>query len=211
MLNSKKGQFFPYSDTAPRRKFPILTISLIILNILVFIWSLSDFENIILTYGFIPARFSLLTLFTSMFLHGGLDHLFGNMWYLWIFGDNVEDFLGKTKFLLLYFLSGLSAIFFQYLTDPTSTIPSIGASGAISGVLGAYLLLFPKERILTSVQYAFIRIPAYIVIGFWFLIQFIFGAMSLAGYSGSNIAFLAHVSGFVAGFLLTKLLLKLEL
>jgi membrane associated rhomboid family serine protease len=208
MLKSNKGQFFPYSDTAPRRKFPILTISLIILNVFIFIWSLSDFENIILTYGFIPAKFSLFSLFTSMFLHGGLDHLFGNMWYLWIFGDNVEDKLGKAKFLLLYFLSGLSAIFFQYLTDPTSTIPSIGASGAISGILGAYLLLFPREKILTSIQYTFIRIPAYIVIGFWFLIQFIFGTASLLGGTGSNIAFWAHVGGFLFGLAFTKLIVK---
>jgi len=121
------------------------------------------------------------------------------MWYLWIFGDNVEDALGKIKFLILYFLSGISAAFLQYLTDPTSTIPSIGASGAISGVLGAYLLLFPKENVLTSVQYSLVRVPAYLVIGLWFVLQLIFGTMSLAGYSGSNIAFWAHVGGFVFG------------
>ena len=208
MLDNKKGQFFPYSYTAPRRKFPILTISLLTLNVLIFFFSLSDFENIILTYGFIPAKFSLLTIFTSMFLHGGLDHLFGNMWYLWIFGDNVEDVLGKVKFLLLYFLSGISAIFFQYLVDPTSTIPSIGASGAISGVLGAYLLLFPKEKILTSIQFIFIRIPAYFVIGFWFLIQFIFGTVSILGGVGSNIAFWAHIGGFLFGLAFTRLIVR---
>jgi len=208
MLKNNKGQFFPYSDTAPRRKFPILTISLIILNVYIFFWSLTDYERIIFTFGFIPAQFSVFTLFTSMFLHGGLDHLFGNMWYLWIFGDNVEDALGKLKFLLLYFLSGLSAAFFQFLTDPSSTIPSIGASGAISGVLGAYLFLFPKEKVLTSIQYTFVRIPAYIVIGFWFLLQFIFGTITLLGVTGSNIAFWAHIGGFLFGLVFTKLITK---
>jgi membrane associated rhomboid family serine protease len=211
MFMNKKGQFFPYSDTAPRKRFPIITVSLIVLNVVVFVWSLTDYENIISKYGFVPASFSFLTLFTSMFLHGGFDHIFGNMWYLWIFGDNVEDSLGKVKFVLLYFLSGISAAFLQYITDPSSTIPSIGASGAISGVLGSYILLFPQEKVLTNIQYTFVRIPAYIVIGFWFVLQLLFGAMSLAGYSGSNVAFWAHVSGFVAGFLLTKILLKLRI
>jgi membrane associated rhomboid family serine protease len=208
MFKSKKGQFFPYSDTAPRKSFPILTVSLIILNVLIFLWSLTDYENIISKYGFVPASFSLLTLFTSMFLHGGFDHIFGNMWYLWIFGDNVEDSLGKVKFLLLYFLSGISAAIFQFITDPSSTIPSIGASGAISGVLGSYILLFPQEKVLTNIQYTFVRIPAYIVIGFWFILQLIFGAMSLAGYSGSNIAFFAHVGGFVFGLIFTRFFVR---
>jgi len=203
MFESEKGQFFPYSDTAPRKRFPVVTVSLIVLNVIVFIWSLTNYDNIISTYGFVPANLSILTLFTSMFLHGGIDHIFGNMWYLWIFGDNVEDTLGKLKFLLLYFMSGLSAAFFQYLTNPTSTIPSIGASGAISGVLGCYLLIFPREKVLTSVQYSFVRIPAYVVIGFWFILQLIFGAMSLVGYSGSNVAFWAHVDGFVFGLIFT--------
>ncbi|MEM5829886.1 MAG: rhomboid family intramembrane serine protease [Candidatus Aenigmatarchaeota archaeon] len=203
-----KGQFFPLQDTAPRKRFPLLTFSLIAINILIFLWSLTDFERIIYQYGFIPLQFSTLTLFTSMFLHGGLDHLFGNLWYLWIFGDNVEDRLGKVKFLLLYFLSGLSAAFFQFLTDPYSATPSIGASGAISGVLGAYLILFPKEKILTRVHYTFIKVPAFIVIGFWFLIQFIFGALSLFGGIGSNIAFWAHIGGFLFGLVFTKLIVK---
>ncbi|MEM5766062.1 MAG: rhomboid family intramembrane serine protease [Candidatus Aenigmatarchaeota archaeon] len=208
MFKSRKGQFFPYLDTAPRKSYPILTTSLIVLNVLIFFWSLTDYEKIIYTFGFIPIKFSVLTLFTSMFLHGGLDHLFGNMWYLWIFGDNVEDRLGRIKFILLYFLSGLSAAFFQFLTDPYSTIPSIGASGAISGILGAYLFLFPKEKILTNVQYVLIRVPAYVVIGVWFLIQFIFGTASLLGGIGSNIAFWAHIGGFLFGLAFTKLIVK---
>ncbi|MEM5853439.1 MAG: rhomboid family intramembrane serine protease [Candidatus Aenigmatarchaeota archaeon] len=208
MWKNRKGQFFPYSDTAPRKKFPLLTITLIILNTSIFFWSLTDFENIISTFGFTPAYFSILTIFTSMFLHGGLDHLFGNMWYLWIFGDNVEDYFGKFKFLVFYLLSGVVAAFFQFFTDPTSRIPSVGASGAISGVLGAYLILFPKEKILTNVQYFFIRIPAYIVIGFWFLIQFFFGTITLLGITGSNIGFWAHIGGFLFGLLFTKLFSK---
>ena len=199
-FKNKKGQFFPYSDSAPRKHFPILVITLIVLNVMIFLWSyFGDFESIIKTFGFIPAFPSVITLFSSMFLHGGIDHIFGNMWYLWIFGDNVEDRFGKIKFLLLYFASGLAATFLQYITDPASTVPSIGASGAISGILGAYIVLFPKERVLTSIGYSFVRVPAYIVIGFWFFIQFIFGAYSLLGGVGSNIAFWAHIGGFIFG------------
>ncbi len=208
MLKNKKGQIFPYADSAPREKFPVLTILLIVINVSVFIWSLGDFENIILTYGFIPAFPSLLTIFTSMFLHGGFDHIFGNMWYLWIFGDNVEDKLGKIKFLLLYFLSGISATFFHFITNFGSKIPAIGASGAISGILGAYMVLFPKEQVLSRVGYAFIRIPAYIVIGFWFFIQFLFASISFLGGIGSGVAFWAHVGGFVFGYFFTFLLKK---
>ncbi|MDI6806473.1 MAG: rhomboid family intramembrane serine protease [Candidatus Aenigmarchaeota archaeon] len=212
----KKGQFFPLSDTAPRKRFPILTITLIVVNVIIFVWSLTDFEFVVSNYGFIPAHFSILnsrsvlTLFTSMFLHGGLDHLFGNMWYLWIFGDNVEDRFGKIKFLFLYFLSGLSAHFFHYITDPASKIPTIGASGAISGILGAYILLFPREKVLSRVGYVFVHIPAYVVIGFWFVIQFIFGTISFLGGIGSGIAFWAHVGGFIFGFILTALLLIMK-
>ncbi|MEM7825832.1 MAG: rhomboid family intramembrane serine protease, partial [Candidatus Aenigmatarchaeota archaeon] len=227
ILKNRKGQFFPYADSAPRRTFPILTILLIISNILIFIWSLFSAEvlyniqgevvqipEVYLKYGFIPSKFSLIslsslaTIFTSMFLHGGIDHIFGNMWYLWIFGDNVEDKLGKIKFLLLYFLSGLGATFLHYLTNLGSEIPAIGASGAISGILGSYILLFPREKVLTRFGYAFVRIPAFIVIGLWFFIQFIFGTISFLGGIGSGIAFFAHVGGFIFGFLFTLLLKK---
>lgn len=210
LFKSRKGQFFPYSDSAPRRGFPILTISLIIINVVIFVWSyflnFENFESIVTTYGFIPVFPTVLTLFTSMFLHGGPDHIFGNMWYLWIFGDNVEDRFGRIKFLLLYFASGLFATFMQYLTNPFSDIPSIGASGAISGILGAYILLFPREKVLTSISYSLVRIPAFIVIGLWFVIQFIFGAASLLGGMGSNIAFFAHIGGFIFGLIFTFVL-----
>jgi len=207
-FKNRKGQFFPYADTAPRKRFPVLTILLIIINVAIFVWSLSNFEYIVFTYGFTPAYPAILTLFTSMFLHGGLDHLFGNMWYLWIFGDNVESKLGKVKFFSLYIFSALFADFLQYITDPFSPIPSIGASGAISGVLGAYLLLFPKEKILSSFGYSLIRVPAFVVIGFWFGIQLFFGATSLISGVGSNIAFWAHIGGFVFGLLFTLLFRK---
>lgn len=194
-----KGQFFPYYDTESRKKFPTVTVFLIAVNVIVFLISLLDFDNIISNFGFIPAHFTIITIFTSMFLHGGFDHIFGNMWYLWIFGDNVEEFFGKIKYVILYFLSGLAATFFQWLSDPTSTIPGIGASGAISGILGSYLVLYPKAGVVTGGG----RLPAYFVIGFWFVLQLIFGAVSLVGGTGSEIAFWAHVGGFVFGAIFT--------
>ena len=146
-----------------------------------------------------------LTLFSSMFLHGGFLHLFGNMLYLWIFGNNIEDALGHFRFLLFYLVCGLSAGTAQVLSDPNSTIPMIGASGAIGGILGAYLLLFPSARIVTLIFIIIfikiVRIPALIVLGFWFLIQLI----SVGGGAISNVAFFAHIGGFLSGLVLVKL------
>jgi membrane associated rhomboid family serine protease len=214
-----KGQFFLLSDTVERKSFPYLTIALILINVIIFVWSLTspiasievngekgDIPLYFLKYGFIPAQFSLITIFTSMFLHSGLDHLVGNMWYLWIFGDNVEDYWGKIKYIIIYFLSGIAATLLQWLTDPTSTIPSIGASGAISGVLGSYFILYPKA----GVETYYGEIPAYIVIGFWFVLQLVFGAISLVGVNGSGIAFFAHVGGFVFGIVATWIYKKLS-
>lgn len=207
-----KGQFFPLYDTVPRKSFPYLTIFLILINVIIFIWSLTSptafieingekFEIPLYTlkYGFIPAQFSIITIFTSMFLHGGWEHLFGNMWYLWIFGDNVEDYWGKIKYVIVYFLSGISATFFHWLSNPSSVIPSIGASGAISGVLGSYLILYPKAGVVVRGG----SLPAYFVIGFWFILQLIFGAISLLEDVGGGIAFWAHVGGFVFGVIIT--------
>ncbi len=198
-----KGQLFPYADNIKSKNFPIITVLLIVANVMIFFWSLGNFEAIILMFGFVPALLpsthALITLLTSMFLHGGFDHIFGNMWYLWIFGDNVEDFFGKLRFVLIYLVSGFVASLFQYAVDPASNVPSIGASGAISGVLGAYFVLFPKSGVLTGVGYSLITIPSWFVIGLWFAMQLFFGAASLFGQSGSNIAFFAHVGGFVAG------------
>lgn len=205
-----KAQFLPYYDTADSslKKFPIITITLITVNVVIFIISLFDFERIVLTFGFIPAKFAITTLITSMFLHGGVDHLFGNMWYLSVFGDNVEDKLGKAKFLWLYLASGIFAAFIQYFTDPSSEIPIIGASGAISGILGAYLVFFPKEKVLVRIGFSFKYVPTYVMISCWFLIQFIFGAITLLGFMGSNIAFWAHIGGFLFGVVGAVLLQK---
>ncbi len=194
-----KGQLFPYKDDNVAKSKPIVTYGIIIACIAVFILSLTDFENIINGYGFTPANFVLITLFTSMFLHAGIEHLFGNLWYLWIFGDNVEDRFGRIKYILFYLASGIAATLAQYATDPLSIIPSIGASGAISGVLGAYLVFFPKVRVkVIGPMYSTFEIPAVAMIGFWFVLQFILGTMSLFGAT-SSIAFWAHVGGFVFG------------
>lgn len=209
-----KGQFFPYADSVKTKKFPLVTYSLIAANMVIFVASLVDFENIINFFGFVPALFpsahAIITIFTSMFLHAGIDHIFGNMWYLWIFGDNVEDKLGRVRFIGLYFLSGIAANFVQYTVDTSSIIPSIGASGAISGILGSYLVLFPKASIKTSTGLALADYPAWLVIGLWFAMQLFFGFASLAGSGGSNIAFWAHIGGFVFGYVATKAVRKLR-
>ncbi len=199
-----KGQFFPYKDENVSKSFPVVTISLIIINAAIFLLSLMDFEGVIARYGFVPADFVLITLFTSMFLHGGFDHIFGNMWYLYLFGDNVEDRLGKAKYIIFYLLSGLAAVFVHYLTNPTSAVPTIGASGAISGVLGAYLALFPKVRVHVASYYYSGTIPASLMIGLWFALQLMFGVASLAG-RGSGIAFWAHIGGFAFGYAVARI------
>lgn len=204
MIKNNKGFIFPYGDVNPRKHFPLLTLTLITANVLIFFLSLSDFENIIYTYGFIPTSFTIATIFTSMFLHAGIDHIFGNLWYLWIFGDNVEDTIGKYKFALLYFISGIGATFTHLITNLGSTTPAIGASGAISGVLGSYIVLFPHAKI----RVRFGHLPAYIVIGLWFVMQLLFGATSFFGGTGSGVAFWAHVGGFVFGYIMTKFLYK---
>jgi len=204
----KKGQFFPYKDENVAKRFPYITIFLIILNVLIFIWSLFDFENTMLTYGFVPASFTAVTIFTSMFLHGGIDHIFGNMWYLYLFGDNVEDKLGRVKFIIFYLLSGIAATFTHLVTNLGSEIPAIGASGAISGVLGAYLVMFPKVRVHVASYYYHGTVPASFMIGFWFVLQLIFGTVSFVGDRGSGIAFWAHIGGFVFGYAVAKVLKK---
>lgn len=201
-----KGQFIPYKDENVTHKFPIVNTIFIALNIIVFLYSLTNFDQIIAAYGFVPADFALLTLFTSMFLHGGLDHLFGNMLFLHIFGDNVEDKLGRLPYLAFYLLAGIAAAAVHFATDPSSAIPTIGASGAISGVLGAYLVFFPKVKVRTLLGYGFYfhhtKIPASLLIGFWFVMQLVLGGISLLGERGSGIAFFAHIGGFVFGYVL---------
>lgn len=202
-----KGLFFPYKDENATEKFPIVNVALIIINAAIFLWSLSDFNNIISRYGFVPADFVLVTLLTSIFLHGGFDHIIGNMWYLFLFGDNIEDKFGKIRYLAFYLLSGLAAAFVHYLTDPFSPIPTIGASGAISGVLGAYFVFFPKVRVHVASYYYSGTVSASTMIGLWFIMQLLLGAASLAG-RGSGIAFWAHVGGFVFGYAVAKIITR---
>ena len=206
-----RGQFFPYQDENVSKSFPYVTVSIIALNVAVFLWSLLDFENILNTYGFVPAGFSILTIFTAMFLHGGIDHIFGNMWYLWLYGDNVEDRMGKIKYLAFYLLSGVAATLVHYMTNVGSEIPAVGASGAISGVLGAYLVLFPNVRIKAiGPFYQTYRLPASMLIGLWFGLQFLFGLQSFAGGTKSGIAFWAHIGGFAFGYLAAKVMFGQE-
>ena len=215
---------FPLKDDIPSRHFPLVTLWLVIVNILSFIYQLSlgpELEGFILAHGFVPARFAAgqaenamflgryLPVFSSMFLHGGLLHIFSNLWMLWIFGDNVEDRMGKGRYLLFYLLCGAAAAFAQFWANPQAQAPMIGASGAIAGVLGAYFLLYPRARILTFIPififFYLVEIPAYFFIGFWFLVQFLQGAAQQAAagrLAEGGVAWWAHVGGFVAGVVL---------
>ena len=217
---------FPLRDDNPASIAPVATVTLIVINVAVFLYQFSlgprGYELLIYQYGAIPSVIlgskalpvgiaavpSSFTLFTSMFLHGGWMHLIGNMWYLWIFGDNVEDAMGRTRYVLFYLITGLAASMSQILSNAGSVIPSIGASGAISGVLGAYLLLYPRARVLTLIFLGFfsriVYIPAAFVLGFWFLLQLLSGSVSGSQNVG-GVAFWAHIGGFVAGMLLVAL------
>jgi membrane associated rhomboid family serine protease len=213
--------FLPLKDDNPTSTFPLITLGLILANGLVFYHQMSlDFvesQNFIFKWGAIPYQIHHgkvlrefpeiplpLTIFSSMFLHGGFLHIFGNMLYLWIFGNNIEDTLGHFRFLLFYLVCGLVAGLAQVFSNPESIVPMIGASGAVAGVLGAYLILFPGSRILTLffifIFIKLIRLPAIFVLGFWFFIQL----LGVWGGSISNVAFFAHVGGFVAGLILVK-------
>ncbi len=210
---------FPYKDDNPSRTFPVVTIALIAVNILVFILQItspSAPEKIVYAYGAIPhflTSFSgvqplhpFLTVFTSMFMHGGLLHLGTNMLYLWIFGDNIEDRLGHTRFLLFYILCGVAAAYSHAVTEPSSMLPMVGASGAVSGVLGAYLVLFPHARVHTLIFFGFfvraVRLPALIVIGLWIVLQFLNGILSKGAIGSGGIAWFAHIGGFMFGVLM---------
>ena len=198
----------PLRDVIPSRTTPYITITIIILNALAWLFEISlphDVLNEFLTvYGVVPASFSVPTLITSMFLHGSWSHVLGNMWYLWIFGDNVEDRVGHGRFIIFYLLCGSVAGLGQVAVDPSSTLPTIGASGAIAGVMGAYFVLYPRSRVLTLIPWIFIQIvelPATLLLGFWFLMQ-LFSAGTIAmttSSSGGGVAFAAHVVGFVIG------------
>lgn len=200
----------PIRDVIPSRTTPFVTIALVAVNVLVFLYQLSlgdQFEAFVFNYGLIPAEFSWVHVFTSMFLHGSLMHAGGNMLYLWIFGDNVEDRMGHGRYLTFYLLCGVTAAVAQAVLSSDSGIPMVGASGAIAGVMGAYVVLYPRSRIVTLLPlFVFIQIveiPAFFYLGFWFLMQFINGIGSLAEVSGGRpaggIAFWAHAAGFAAG------------
>jgi hypothetical protein len=204
---------FPlYDESRPSRKLPYITIFLIFLNVFIFLitYLTPNFDKIVLEYGAIPARIlkeeGTFTLITAMFLHAGFLHLIGNMWFLWLFGDNVEYALGKIKFLLFYFLCGiLSGLFNIFLTSGEAlSIPTLGASGAISGVLGGYLLLYPKNKIraffLLIFQPIVFSVPAFFYIGIWFLYQF------LSAGTPSSVAYFAHIGGFISGMIFVLLL-----
>ena len=198
---------FPIRDTQPSYSTPVVTVVLIVINILVFLFefSLDPYSQnaLIFTYGLVPDRFHFTNVLTSMFLHGGWMHVLGNMWFLWIFGDNIEDILGHGKFLLFYLLCGIAAAMTQTYLSLDSRVPMVGASGAIAGVMGAYLVKFPRSRIYSLVFYIFIttiEVPAWLMLIYWFFIQFISGLGSLAAPTAQGgTAFFAHVGGFVAG------------
>jgi membrane associated rhomboid family serine protease len=200
----------PLRDIIPSRTTPVVTVSLIALNVLVFIYELSlgrAVDAFTLYYGLVPAAFSWMNVFTSMFLHGSFMHVAGNMLYLWIFGDNVEDRMGHGRFLVFYLLCGMAAALAQTIAAPESAIPMVGASGAIAGVMGAYFVLYPRSRIVSLIPIFFffqvVEVPAIFFLGFWFLMQFVSGVGSIVSVgqtaSTGGIAFWAHVAGFVAG------------
>ena len=210
---------FPLKDNIPSERWPAVNVWLILVNIVCFLYELhlgGGLDRFIYLNGFVPARFFTalplpgssgpLPLFTSMFLHGSFFHLAGNMWMLWIFGDNVEDAMGHGRYLFFYLLCGLVAAFAQGVAGAASKVPMIGASGAISGVLGAYFLLYPRARVLTLVPIFFfftvIELPAFVFLGLWAIFQFLSGAMASAGRGG--IAWWCHVGGFAAGFLMAR-------
>lgn len=224
----------PLRDNIPSRSYPIITTVLIVLNVLVFLYEVmlgpTELEAFFQTYAVVPARYFstgyvdwwghvhryeaedlVLPIFLAMFLHGGWLHLGGNMLYLWIFGDNVEDRMGHARFLVFYLLCGVVATAAHILANSDSQVPSLGASGAIGGVLGAYFMLFPRARIVTLVPIwiflQFIEIPAFFFLGFWFLQQFFYGALTLGVESAQTggVAWWAHIGGFLAGVLLVGL------
>jgi membrane associated rhomboid family serine protease len=217
----------PIRDDQPRFSTPFVTYFLIGINVLIFLMEFaldpSSLRGLFYEFGMVPSHVTglilgghvsspavaLVPVFTSMFLHGSWMHVIGNMWFLWIFGDNVEDYLGHFKYLAFYLVSGVAAALAQIVVNPLSTVPNVGASGAIAGVLGAYFILYPKARVLTWLFYFFFYVPAWVMLGYWFVYQFLSGAatsITQAGQNSGGIAFWAHVGGFVTGIVLIKIL-----
>jgi membrane associated rhomboid family serine protease len=233
--------FLPLKDINPTRRAPVVTVSLIVVNVLVFLYEMTlgaGLGEFVAAYGAIPYEIThatdlvgryrgspvlhapgpplvWLTLVTSMFLHGGVLHIFGNMLYLWIFGNNVEDMLGPAKYLFFYVFCGLAASLAHVASSPDSTVPSIGASGAISGVLGAYLVAYPRARVVCLLFLGFfvrmVVVPAMFVLLFWFVMQTALGVLSLRAGGTGGVAWFAHIGGFVVGFLLIRVMAAGEL
>jgi len=213
----------PLRDAIRSKTFPIVNLLIIVLNAFAFLWQLSlgpQLKEAFLLYGIVPIRYSdpglsaqfttfeqVLPFITSMFLHGGFLHILGNMWFLYIFGDNIEDRLGHSRYLIFYLLCGIAAGVIHLYTNWDSKIPTIGASGAISGVMGAYLLLYPRAKILTLIPifffFQFVEIPAFIFLGYWLLIQLFSAGLTPRNVGG--IAFWAHIGGFIAGLIFVKI------
>lgn len=236
----------PFRDDNPSYSFPIVTMSLVVLNVIFYIFSglagPMEYLGNLYTFALIPAELfhgqninsipsewlladeaqpairnipTFLTLFTHMFMHGGFMHLLGNIWFLWLFGDNIEDRMGSFRFIIFYLVAGVVAALSHGLTGTSSVIPMIGASGAISGVIGAYIVLFPYARIHTLFFFFFfffttIRIPAFIFLGLWFLGQVFYGFSSL-GVEGAGVAFFAHIGGFIAGVIMVNLFARRQI
>lgn len=220
----------PIKDNIPAEHFPAMNVGLIVVNVLVFGYEVllgDQLNDFIRTFGFIPARYVLIgdmntfdvtrfvPMFSSMFLHNGLFHLLSNMWMLWVFGDNVEDAMGRGRYLVFYLLCGVAAVYVHFLADQDSALPMLGASGAVAGVLGAYFLLYPKARILTLMPillfFWIMEVPAYFFLGAWFLMQFLqasFQQLSFDGMVRGGVAWWAHVGGFGAGALLVHIFRK---
>ena len=214
----------PLRDQNPSRSTPAVTRGLIVLNAAMFLYELwlgPELKDFMFSWGLVPARlpaalevggeslgWTSLTLVSSLFLHGGWMHLIGNMWYLWIFGDNVEDQLGSTGFLLFYLAAGIVASLIHAYTNIGSRVPTLGASGAIAGVLGAYAVMFPRARVITLVPFfpffQVIPLPAILMLGVWFVFQFVAGAISF-GQGGGGVAWWAHIGGFVFGVVVAKI------
>ena len=211
--------FIPLKDLNPRRTYPIVNTTLILVNVLVFIYQYTlppyAFKTFMIANAAVPARFpawlsghahfeaAFLPLLTSMFLHSGILHIAGNMLFLWIFGDNVEDFYGHFTYLFFYLVCGIGSGLLHVLFNMTSAVPALGASGAISGVMGAYGILYPRARILTLVFIFLVPIPAVIILGYWFILQFLSGVSSLGAAASGGVAWWAHVGGFLLGMLIT--------
>lgn len=212
----------PYKDNNPTSTHPYVTIGIIAVNILIFIWQIfsgGGLQGTIVAYGAIPHNIltfetqqpvnPFFTVFSSMFMHAGLLHLGFNMLYLWIFGNNIEDKLGHVRFSFFYIFCGIISAYAHAITEPGSYIPMVGASGAVSGILGAYILLFPKAAVHTVIILGFfitfVKIPALIVIGFWAIIQFVSGLLSTGVDHKGGVAWFAHIGGFLIGLLTIKL------